>query len=116
MDEGLQPRPEMAQSCPWHGGKPVPQPLNDIVPQYGMPRYGVTIGQVFGCIAELQRLGLHAHTGFHGAHARLCLSLCVFVTASRTRLAAAGFKALEAFGRGGRKTYAPASTRAQVAR
>ena len=112
MDEGLQPRPEMAQSCPWHGGKPVPQPLNDIVPQYGMPRYGVTIGQVFGCIAELQRLGLHAHTGFHGARARLCLSSRVSVTAAcRSR-----FQSLGSFGRGGRKTYAPASTRAQVAR
>jgi hypothetical protein len=64
VDEGLTELPEMAQQCPWNGA-PVPQPLSDVIPIYG-PIPGVTERQVFDSIAAIQRVGSHAHVGFHG--------------------------------------------------
>lgn len=64
VDEGLTPLPAMTQPCPWDG-KPVPQPLNDVPPVYG-PIPNVNPGQVFNSIADIQKLGSHAHVGFHG--------------------------------------------------
>ena len=64
VDEGLKPLPAMTQACPWNG-KPVPQPLNDVIPIYGaIPN--VKQGQVFDSIAAIQKLGSHSHVGFHG--------------------------------------------------
>ena len=64
VDEGLEPLPAMTQACPWDG-KPVPQPLNDVVPVYG-PIPNINPGEDFDSIAAIQKLGSHAHVGFHG--------------------------------------------------
>jgi hypothetical protein len=64
VDEGLTPLPAMTQACPWDG-KPVPQPLNDVVPVYG-PIPNINRGHVLDSIAAIQKLGSHAHVGFHG--------------------------------------------------
>ena len=68
VDEQLAAVPEMAQQCPWDG-RPVPQPLNDIAPQYGALS-GVQAGDVLESLAAVQRAGAHSHVGYHGRAAR----------------------------------------------
>jgi hypothetical protein len=65
VDEQLAEIPEMAQKCPWDG-KPVPQPLNNIVSQYGALQ-DVEVGDIFESLAAIQKAGAHSHVGYHGS-------------------------------------------------
>ena len=65
VDEKLIEIPAMTQACPWDDGRPVPQPMDDVAPQYGALR-GVKLGQVFASLGDIQRAGAHSHVGFHG--------------------------------------------------